>query len=137
MTKFTATCSCGGVRLEIDHDLTTVVNCHCTDCRKMSGCAFSSMVVSPESAGAVTRGAEAIGRYALSPAVVKHFCASCGTPMFNTNTRLPGLRMLYLGAIDQHDVLTPIMNVYCRSKLAWVDRAAQLPSHAAEPQSGG
>lgn len=133
MTKFSATCSCGDVRLEIDHDLTTVVNCHCTDCRKMSGCAFSSMVLSPAGAGVFARGEEALGRYALSPAVIKHFCKSCGTPMFNTNTRLAGLRMLYLGAIDQHEILTPILNVYCRSKLAWVDRAAELPSHPAEP----
>jgi hypothetical protein len=136
MARYSSTCSCGAVQCEIDCELETIVNCHCTDCRKMSGGAFSTMVLSPESAGRVARGAEAIGRYALSEAVTKHFCTRCGSPLFNTNARLPGLRMLYLGTIDQHERLAPSLNVYCRSKLGWVDRMAELPSHASVPGGG-
>ena len=133
MARFSASCSCGAVRCEIDHELETVVNCHCTDCRKMSGCAFSSMVVSPASATEVTQGRELLGSYALTEAATKYFCTRCGTPLFNLNTRLPGMRMFYLGAIDQHEKLTPSLNVFCRSKLGWVDRIPELESYADVP----
>lgn len=133
MSRFSASCSCGAVRCAIDCELETVVNCHCTDCRKMSGCAFSSMVVSPASATEVTRGEELLSPYALSEATTKYFCKRCGSPLFNVNTRYPGLRMLYLGTIDQHETLTPSFNAFCRSKLGWVDRISELRSYAATP----
>lgn len=136
MARYSCSCSCGAIRCEIDHDLETVVNCHCTDCRKMNGSAFSSMVVSPESKGDITHGREHLGAYALSEAVTKHFCTRCGSPLFNLNTRLPGFRMLYLGAIDQHVDLVPSFNVFCRSQLGWVDRLADLKSYAGAPDLG-
>jgi hypothetical protein len=133
MSRYSASCSCGAVRCGIDGELETVVNCHCTDCRKMSGCAFSSMVVSPAGATEVTRGEELLGAYALSDATTKYFCTRCGTPLFNLSTRYPGLRMLYLGTIDQHERLTPSFNAYCRSKLGWVDHMPELRSYATTP----
>lgn len=137
MAARSAACSCGAVQYQVKHDLETVVNCHCTDCRRMSGCAFSSMVVSVASAGEFTRGQECLGAYLLSESVTKHFCARCGTPMFNTNSRLPGLRMLYLGTIDQHEDLAPSLNVYCRSQLSWVSHLSDFESHAGAPESVG
>jgi hypothetical protein len=130
---FSMSCSCGAIRCAVAHPLETVVNCHCTDCRKMSGCAFSSMVISPASATQLTGGEELLGAYALSDAATKYFCTRCGTPLFNTNSRHPGLRMLYLGAVDQHEQLTPSFNAFCRSKLGWVDRIPELTSYAATP----
>jgi hypothetical protein len=99
----------------------------------MNGSAFSSMVVSPETSGEITQGKELLGAYALSDAVTKHFCTRCGSPMFNLNTRLPGFRMLYLGSIDQHVDLAPSFNVFCRSRLGWVDHLADLKSYAGAP----
>lgn len=128
MARVSASCSCRAVRCSIDHDIQTLVNCHCTDCRKMNGSAFSSMAVSPTSAVEITDGKEHLARYAMSPAVTKHFCKLCGTPMFNTNEQLPGLSMFFLGAIDQDRDLAPSFNVFCRSKLSWVDHVAGLKS---------
>jgi hypothetical protein len=136
MARFSARCSCGAVRCAIDHDIGMVVSCHCTVCREMSGSAFSSMVPTPAASIAIESGAESLSRYALSEVVTKHFCAHCGTPLFNTNTRMPGMHMFFLGTIDGHAALAPAMNVYCRSKLGWVDRVAELPSHAALPGEG-
>ncbi len=99
----------------------------------MSGSAFSSMVVLPAASVAIETGGECLSRYALSDAVTKHFCARCGTPLFNTNTRLPGMQMHYLGTIEGHAALAPSLNVYCRSKLDWVDGLAGLPAHDAVP----
>jgi len=99
----------------------------------MSGCAFSSMVVTPASAAEVTLGRELLSAYALSEATTKHFCTRCGTPLFNVNARYPGVTMFYLGAIDQHEKLTPSFNAFCRSKLGWVDHVAELTSFATTP----
>jgi len=132
-TPFTLSCSCGAIRGTVAGPLDTVVNCHCSDCRKMSGCAFSSMVVSPEAATTLTQGRELLGAYALTEATTKYFCSRCGTPLYNVNGRYAGLRMLYLGAIDGHERLAPAFNAFCRSKLGWVDRIDELTSYAATP----
>jgi hypothetical protein len=133
MSRFTARCSCGAIRCAIDAPLDMVVNCHCTDCRRMNGSAFSSMVVAPANAVEVTEGASGLATYALTEAATKHFCTRCGTPLFNTNSRFPAMKMIYLGVIDGHERLAPSFNAYCRSKLGWVDRIPELTSFAATP----
>ena len=39
-------CYCGAIKYEIHGKLLMFVNCHCPDCRKFSGSAFSAVVVS-------------------------------------------------------------------------------------------
>ena len=136
MSELSASCSCGAVRCEIAQKLETVVNCHCTMCRKMNGGAFSSMVVAPDAAVTFTAGEDALGTYALSEAVMKHFCRQCGSPMFNRNTRFPGFIMFFLGAVDGIDAVVPVFNVFCRSKLGWVDGIGAMMSYEASPDGG-
>ena len=47
-------CQCGAVRYEVEGDSLRVGLCHCTDCRKTSGSAFTLFAIWPRSAFSCT-----------------------------------------------------------------------------------
>jgi hypothetical protein len=96
----------------------------------MSGSAFSSYAVVPSPAVSFEHGKDKVTRFPVTKNAVKTFCQRCGTPLFNTNELYPGLTMLYLGVIDGHASLVPKSNIYCSSKLAWVDELATAKTFA-------
>lgn len=85
----------------------------------MSGAPFSVYVVVREKDFRLTAG-ETSG-YRATDRTTKHFCASCGTPVFNANpATYKGLAMLYLGTTEHPESYEPRMNIFCESKLEWV-----------------
>jgi hypothetical protein len=125
----TASCKCGAVELDIGAAPTVAVNCHCHLCRSINGTAFSTYVPVQSSEVRVAKGGDNLGRYGVTDHAVKHWCRTCGTPLFNTNTIYPGMAMVYLGALRSQHSLAPRANIFCSSKLEWVDTISQLKSY--------
>ncbi len=121
-------CACGAVSYTLRRRPRSVVNCHCTMCRRHNGSAFSSYIVLPERFLALRDDGEAIASFGYSKRVRKHFCRRCGTPLFNTNSRYPQFRMLFLGTLDTPEALPPTANIYCSSQLGWVSEIDAIPS---------
>ena len=120
MPSLSGSCSCGTVKFEAAADLRRLVNCHCNMCRKMNGSAFSSYAVIPHKVLALS-GEENVAEYQVTKGATKHFCKKCGTPLFNTNVKYPGVRMLYLGSLEGSAIDAPSVNVFCESMLGWVE----------------
>lgn len=123
-------CFCKAVQFRLKEEPKSVVNCHCNFCRRHSGAAFSTFAVVAETALEIVSGQDAIARYAFREDAHKHFCKQCGTPVYNQNSRYPGLRMIYLGALSAPHALVPRANIYCESQLAWVPALAEITSFA-------
>lgn len=121
-------CACGLVHYRIAAPVRSVVNCHCQGCRQRNGSAFSTYCVVAEDALRVVTGGDGIASYQLPDRGVKYFCRQCGSPLYSANVRYPGWRMVYLGSMAGAPELAPAVNVYCESKLAWVDAIANLKS---------
>lgn len=127
-------CKCGSVKF-VAGDPLQVVNCHCNLCRSINGSAFSSYVVTRLSEFKVETDNTALGAYAAGEHAIKHFCSTCGTPIYNNNAvKYPGLAMVHLGVLKEHDQMNPAMNIYCSSKLNWVDAISAIHSFAEAPQ---
>ncbi len=58
----------------------------------------------------------------------KKFCGECGTPIFNSNPKYAGLKILHLGSIECSSRLKPQANIYCESQLSWLDELAEITS---------
>lgn len=129
-------CACGKVTYRCGPPL-TFVNCHCTLCRSMNGAAFSSYLVGK--ADTVELSGEAhLAAYMATDTATKHFCSACGTPVYNTNpVQYPGVCMFSLGTVRDAETLVPHINIFCRSKLEWVDRLSEQRCFSAAPQRGG
>ncbi|HEX8953868.1 MAG TPA: GFA family protein, partial [Polyangia bacterium] len=67
-------CLCGGIRYEIAGPLGTVVNCHCSMCRKATGAAYRTRAAVPARAFRWTQGEELLARFESSPGNIRTFC---------------------------------------------------------------
>lgn len=113
-------CHCQAVQYEINPAVKLVGNCHCTICKKITGASFSTIVIVGEDDFVLVEGTGVLAKWTVSDSVVKHFCRTCGTPIFNTHTQYPGNKMIYLGSFDDPGLVSPAVNVHCENKLPWV-----------------
>jgi hypothetical protein len=123
----TGSCLCGEVTYKLNSEIVNVVNCHCNFCRSHSGAAFSTYAALPYSSFEITKGREKISSFAVEKGK-KHFCSACGTPLFNLNEKYPGACMIYFGTLTKPQEIIPKVNIWCESKLGWVDSLSSVPS---------
>ena len=131
-TAITGSCFCKTVQYKIKSAISMAVNCHCNNCKKISGGAFASLAVVKERHLEITFGEESLATYQLSENLKKHFCSRCGTPIFNCNSRYPGRCMVALGSLDNPAIVTPSVNVHCENRLAWVSLDETLQNYEQE-----
>ena len=124
-------CHCGAVRYQAGINPDRVVICHCTDCQIVSGSAFRTVVQAKAEDFKLLQGSPKIyiktgesgNRRALA------FCADCGSHVYATNAEPPhDLYGLRVGTIDQRAQLRPALQVWCQSKLDWLDNLPSLAS---------
>ena len=127
MEKIVGSCGCGDVQYQLNSAIMNVVNCHCNICRGHNGSAFSTYAVLPFKSLKITQGKSLISKYRLKSAS-KHFCGNCGTPIFNTSDNYPGACMIYLGTLFSSNNLTPAVNVWSESQLAWLSSLSTITS---------
>ena len=128
-------CQCGAVSFAVHGEVKSVVNCHCNLCRGMNGAAFSSYAIVNSSQLAITGGSESLREFAVTGTGRKHFCAECGSPVFNTNVEKYGDHaMLYLGTLRDPGELPEPVNIFHEDRLAWTDAVGNLVSFDSVPQ---
>ncbi|CAI7570396.1 hypothetical protein PCG10_007925 [Penicillium crustosum] len=99
---FTGSCMCGGVTYAVEADTYLAALCHCTDCQKWSGGAFTSNAVVPRTSLKVTKGTpnsyDAVGN---SGKINKHFfCSTCGSSIYTELEIMPDMTCVKAGTLD-------------------------------------
>lgn len=101
----------------------------------MNGAAFSSYAVVNRGELAIIRGGDVLREYAVTETARKHYCAGCGSPIFNTNIEKYGdYAMLYLGTLRDPGELPEPVNIFHEDRLAWTDAVGNLTSFDRRPQ---
>lgn len=126
--EITGCCHCGLVRFEIKNDPKFTVNCHCDDCKQRNGSAFSTYAGVNENDLVFTEGEHHLKKYQVEDSGEKYFCGECGSPIYNKNYRIPGMYLVFYGALSQPSGFTPSFNVYCSGKPGWVDDINKITS---------
>ena len=121
-------CHCGKIQFELKDNPKMTVNCHCNDCRRRNGSAFSTYLGVAEKDLFITEGESYLKKYMVEDSGEKYFCSECGSPIYNKNYRIPGLYMVSHGALVQTRKYTPSFNVFCSTKLEWVDEIKNMKS---------
>jgi hypothetical protein len=123
----TGSCLCGGVRYEINGELSAVTNCHCSLCRKMSGSAFSSGASIPASSFRFVAGEELLKQWESSPGYHRVFCGRCGSPLIKRKEKDPEGIRLRVGTLDSDPGVTISKHMHVGSKASWVEISDGLP----------
>jgi hypothetical protein len=113
-------CQCGTLRFVTTGEPRFVANCHCRDCRRATGAAFSTWVGWRDEQVSWTRGEPAV--YASSIGVERSFCRDCGTPLTYRGEKWPGETHFLVGTYEEPDVHIPSTSVCVSEGLDWAKR---------------
>ncbi len=131
MAQLTGGCLCGGVRYNYEGDVAKAVYCHCEDCRRTTGSAFN-VGVGVKARSLVVDGAphSFTKRGDSGAELTRHFCASCGSPLFTTSPKHPDMVYLKGGTLDDPTVVQPGAEIWATSAVSWSRIAPDLPRFA-------
>ncbi|MDH4556722.1 GFA family protein [Pseudomonas sp. BN417] len=135
MNTIQGSCLCGGIQYSTHVAPLTTAVCHCSDCQKQSGSAFSVNVMVPAEgflaegqtlASYQTRGGSGLP-------VRRFFCSHCGSALYTEMTALPGVLAVKAGTLADAAIATPNLHLWCASAQPWVaiDRSLPCFEHAA------
>ncbi len=128
-------CACGAVRYESSAAPVLTAHCHCRDCQRSSGAPYATVCAVPRAAFRVVQGETRSYRYVgdSGHAVLRHFCPSCGAPLFSDVEVAPELWFLRTVSLDDPAAVTPTVHVYCASAQPWDTHPDGLPAFPRMP----
>jgi hypothetical protein len=121
-------CSCGKARFSLNGPPLLVYACHCHDCQKRSGSAFSLTAVVRTNDVAVSGPIEVARRSSRAGREIDHSaCRACGGRVLSCAVVAPDYASLRVGTFDDARWAVPIAQTFVESAIPW----AVIPSVAA------
>ncbi len=127
---YNGSCLCGAVEVEITGNISSIIHCHCSLCRKSSGTAFATNGFVQATDFTVIKGAEQLSHFAFKPGRWRHFCACCGSPVYSSNEHDPTRIRIRLGILNSAITERPMSHNFYSFKANWEDLDADLPRYA-------
>mgnify|MGYP005810478597 CR=1 FL=1 len=124
-------CLCGAVSVEIKGSISDIIHCHCSLCRKNSGTAYATNGFINSKDFEIVAGKNNLTSFSFKEGRNRHFCSSCGSPVYSSNADDPSRLRIRLGILDSDISERPISHNFVSSKGNWEDLDAQLPRYDA------
>jgi hypothetical protein len=128
---FSIRCYCAAVSMQATAAPKSVVNCHCGQCRRLSGAAFTTWASFAKTAVVTTDGAP-LSSFQVTPNVTRHFCPVCGSHVFTSDTRLPNILGVPAGALDGQALNRPSAHYFVDHKASWHAVCDGMPQFGGE-----
>jgi hypothetical protein len=118
-----ASCRCGQLSVTVTGEAVRVSVCHCLDCQKRTGSAFSAHARWPEEQITIKGQSNTWTHHADSGnRITHHFCPECGSTVhYRIEGKFDGLVAIPLGAFDDPYFLEPKFSVWEERKHDWVE----------------
>jgi hypothetical protein len=136
MTHHEGGCLCGNIRFTLTREPVMVALCHCRNCQKTSGSAFSLVALVARDALAVAGIPETYDDTGDSGGKVERsFCGRCGSPIVSNSAGMAAMGMVALkaSALDDTSWLKPGVQIYCDSEQSWMGEITTVPRVAKSP----
>ena len=124
-------CLCGQVSYKSSSAPLATAICHCRNCQRQAGTAFSVVIVVPSESVTVAGTLKTFDDRGDSGGTVhRQFCPECGSPIFSLIPTMPGITIIKAGTLDDPSILEPQMQVWCQSAQPWIRLNPDLPQFA-------
>ena len=134
MSKVVGGCLCGKVRYAGTAEPVMTAICHCTNCQKQAGTAFSIIVAVPKETLSISGPLKTYNETGSSGKPVhRNFCPECGSPITTDVEAMPNLVFIKAGTLDDTSALAPTMEIFCSSAQPWTTRENKLQKFARAP----
>ena len=129
--SYVGTCFCGSVKISVIGMPRSVVNCHCGQCRRLSGAAFTTWASYRREAVVVT-GSAAMAEFKPTSNVRRFFCKTCGTHVYTADSRYPTVFGLPAGTLEGAALPAPNREFFVSHKASWYTLAGEVPRFGGE-----
>jgi hypothetical protein len=131
----TGACQCRKVRYEIRQEPLTVYACHCTECQRQSGSAFSLSMIVPREGMAIVAGEpeEWLRRTDSGRMVSCAFCGDCGVRLYHNPKANEAITIIKPGTLGDQSWLRPVGHIWTRSAQRWFAIPAETISYDVQP----
>ncbi len=130
MASVVGGCLCGEVRYRVKGEPIATLNCHCPDCRRITGSAFTTAMGVSRSDFELLSGDLGAHHAAANSGgtVTREFCHNCGSQLFSSTSNGPEEIWIKVGTLDEPEAAPPTANLWTQSALPWVSLDTNLPS---------
>ncbi|NOQ79824.1 MAG: GFA family protein [Gammaproteobacteria bacterium] len=122
-------CLCGAVHFEIKGQISHIIHCHCSQCRKAQGSAFATNGIVNSCDFKILTGEDKLTAYESSPGQTKYFCQICGSPIISKTESKPDQLRIRLGTITSDIKERPMAHIFTTSKANWDEINGDLPQY--------
>ena len=114
-------CECRDIRYALEGDPLALAACHCGQCQRQSGSAFSMSMVVPRDNLRITAGTPLCYETTADSGARKQcfICGRCGVRIYNALSSLPVTYNLKPGTLDDTSGFQPNFHVWVSNKQAW------------------
>lgn len=132
---FAGGCLCRGIRYEADIAPQSVAFCQCRDCQYISGGEPAAIVLVNSRAFRIVEGHPNTFRSVgdAGGEVSRHFCPTCGTPLYSEVSTSPNVVFVKAGTMDDSHGLKPSVMVYMQSAQPWSHQPGDMPTYPKMP----
>lgn len=114
-------CLCGAIKYTLGTSPTFSFVCHCLDCQVSTGSAFGTFTVVKDKDFKPTGTAKSYSCKADSGrTITRFFCATCGSSLYSTLEKAPGVVVINVGTLEGGGELMPQRHTWVKRKHAWV-----------------
>lgn len=129
----TGQCLCGHVKYEMANPPAMTGVCHCKNCQRQAGSAFSTLAGVPKAEFKFTAGEPKLYEDSDTKSgntVHRYFCGTCGSPIYSAIPDQPDTLFLKTGTMDDTSAFQPMFHVWCSTKQDWVQLDEGVPQMA-------
>ncbi len=134
-TLHTGTCHCTKTQYQISGMPLTCYVCHCRDCQRSSGSAFSTNLIVFRKDLSLLSGETSTHSYHNNNRTLQqHQCTHCGTTLWFASTSTSEYLSLQTGTLDNPRWCQPVAHLWMQSAVEWMsldNRAVQFQTQPA------
>lgn len=123
-------CLCGKVTYSVVRFGPMMAHCHCIDCRKFHGAAFSTFGEVKTNEFRWLTGQASLKTYVAQNGSKRQFCEDCGSSMTFQPANHQAFIEVSLATLDGEQSISPDAHVFFDSRVAWLDVTDRLPKFA-------
>ena len=122
-------CLCEAITYQIPESSLMEAVCHCKNCQKQAGSAFSTLAGIKKSGFSLTGKPKLFVDKATDSgaSVERYFCENCGSPIYSALPSQPDVIYLKTGTLDDTSDFNPSIHVWAATKQNWVEIDSNMP----------
>ena len=120
-------CMCGAIQYEIEGQPRFMYQCHCGKCRAASGASFVTNIIVDSESFRITAGKEKLSAYESSPGKFRHFCSTCGSPIYSQGEKTKHVVSVRSGTLKHDPGVRVAYHAFAASKAPWSEICDAAP----------